>query len=87
MTRAKGEGIAERTLRRAKADLRVLARKVGRGGWEWYLEDGHLPDGETDSKFKMLEDGQDGHLEDLAIFQNLTAFEDGDTDGYKDIAL
>jgi hypothetical protein len=37
LTRATEVGIAERTLRRAKAGLRVLKEKDGRGGWFWRL--------------------------------------------------
>jgi hypothetical protein len=37
LARATEAGIAERTLRRAKAGLRVLAEKDGKGGWFWRL--------------------------------------------------
>jgi hypothetical protein len=35
---AEGNGIAERTLRRAKSDLGVIARKDAEsGGWTWHM--------------------------------------------------
>lgn len=37
---AEADGIAKRTLDRAKADLRVESRKKGAEGWEWAMPDG-----------------------------------------------
>jgi hypothetical protein len=62
---ARAAGIAERTLRRARADLRVIARRAGfgRGGrWEWALPDAAdiAPPPAPDARAPAI-DGQTNH--------------------------
>jgi hypothetical protein len=40
---AEGNGIALRTLERAKRDLKIVARKTPHGGWTWQLPDQPKP--------------------------------------------
>jgi hypothetical protein len=61
LRRARKEGIAEKTLRRAAETLKVVRQKSGKGGWVWSLripgQDGQ--DGQDGQREGL---GEDGHL-------------------------
>lgn len=73
---ARRAGIADKTLRRAKARLGVRATRVGfgsTGGWMWALPAAGDPNPEPDpgySRPKMAKIPKDGHPKSVAIFES-----------------
>jgi hypothetical protein len=74
---AQSAGISEATLRRAKVDLGVIAKKSGKGGW-WSMLPDTLAEKEGTSEDDHQEDRttQDEHLEHLGADQQLVGGED-----------